>query len=119
MAAVLTSLAEYLATTYQPDCDFVDGEIEERNVGRKEHSAVQAFFAWFVRQNQEWRFSAYPELRIQVNSDRVRVADVAILPCVLSCRSETKSLTASFSHLAGSPKSSPIRPASSRMIFAG
>jgi Uma2 family endonuclease len=27
----LVSIGEYLATVYRPDCDFVDGVIEERN----------------------------------------------------------------------------------------
>ena len=29
----LISVEEYLASTYEPDCDYVDGRIEERNVG--------------------------------------------------------------------------------------
>ncbi len=44
MATTQVSLEEYLRTDYEPDCDYVDGELEERNVGEKEHSAVQAFF---------------------------------------------------------------------------
>jgi hypothetical protein len=28
----LISVEEYLRSSYEPDCDFVDGEIEERNV---------------------------------------------------------------------------------------
>ena len=33
-------MEEYLATSYRPDCDYVDGEIEERNLGEKEHSIL-------------------------------------------------------------------------------
>ncbi len=29
----LISVAEYLASNYEPDCDYVDDHIEERNVG--------------------------------------------------------------------------------------
>jgi hypothetical protein len=29
----LLSLEEYLRTSYHPDCDFVDGHLEERNLG--------------------------------------------------------------------------------------
>lgn len=32
---------EYLATSYRPDCDYLDGEIEERNVGEFDHSVIQ------------------------------------------------------------------------------
>jgi len=34
------SLEDYLNTSYRPDRDYVDGEVEERNVGEKEHSIV-------------------------------------------------------------------------------
>jgi hypothetical protein len=29
----LVSVEEYFATSYRPDCDYVDGVIEERNLG--------------------------------------------------------------------------------------
>jgi len=34
-------LAEYLGSTYRPDCDYVDGEVIERNVGERDHSRAQ------------------------------------------------------------------------------
>ena len=37
----LVSVEEYLHTDYEPDCDYVDGELEDRNVGEKDHSKVQ------------------------------------------------------------------------------
>ena len=33
MATTQVSLEEYLRTDYEPDCDYVDGELEERNAG--------------------------------------------------------------------------------------
>ena len=39
--AALVSLEEYLATSYHPDCDYVDGMLTERNVGQKDHSKLQ------------------------------------------------------------------------------
>lgn len=32
-------MEEYLATAYCPDCDFVDGEVQDRNVGLWDHSS--------------------------------------------------------------------------------
>ncbi|HWZ34412.1 MAG TPA: hypothetical protein VNX18_23900 [Bryobacteraceae bacterium] len=32
------SVAEYLATSYRPDCDYIDGHIEERNLGEWDHA---------------------------------------------------------------------------------
>ena len=34
-AATLVSLEEYLSTSYEPVCDYVDGDLEDRNVGKK------------------------------------------------------------------------------------
>jgi Uma2 family endonuclease len=80
MATTLTSLSEYLATGYRPDCDYVGGEIEERNVGKRLHSATQNFFSEFLgAHKKEWNLTAAPEQRVQVSADRVRVADVVIL----------------------------------------
>lgn len=43
--ATLISVEEYLATSYQPDCDYVDGCIEERNLGEFDHSSPQTTVA--------------------------------------------------------------------------
>jgi len=37
----LISVKEYLRTSYRPDCDYLDGHIEERNLGERDHSNVQ------------------------------------------------------------------------------
>ncbi len=39
--ATLVPVSEYLSTGYRPDCDYLDGELEERNVGAKDHGNVQ------------------------------------------------------------------------------
>lgn len=81
MATAQISLEEYLRTDYEPDCDYIDGELEERNLGEKEHSAVQAFFVkWLAKYEEQWQLEAYPEIRLRIAPRRVRVADVAILP---------------------------------------
>lgn len=81
MATTQVSLDEYLRTDYEPDCDYVEGELEERNVGEKEHSIVQAFFIkWLAKFEEQWRLEACPEIRLRVSPTRVRIADIAILP---------------------------------------
>ena len=35
------SLQTYLTTVYEPDVDYVDGVLEERNVGEYDHNVVQ------------------------------------------------------------------------------
>ena len=34
----LVPLSEYLETSYRPDCDYLEGELLERNVGEWDHS---------------------------------------------------------------------------------
>ena len=80
MPGVLTSFTEYLATSYHPDREYVDGEVQERNLGEFDHAAVQAFLtAWFFQHRQEWNLHVLPEMRIMVSSDRVRIPDVCLL----------------------------------------
>jgi Uma2 family endonuclease len=80
MATLQTSLAEYLRTSYHPDCDYVDGEVQERNLGEFDHGAVQAFLAsWFFQHRQEWQLHVVPELRIRVSATRVRIGDVCLV----------------------------------------
>ena len=80
MATVQTSLADYLRSTYRPDCDFVDGEVQERNWGEFDHAAVQAFLtSWFFQHRQEWDLQVLPEMRIRVAEQRVRIADVCLV----------------------------------------
>ena len=39
--ATQVTVEEYLATTWRPDCDYVDGEVLERNLGQTDHSELQ------------------------------------------------------------------------------
>jgi Uma2 family endonuclease len=73
-------LHEYLSTSYRPDCEYVDGEIRERNVGKYEHARVQALLArWFGNHEQEWRVQVVTEQRVQVSPTRVRIPGVTLL----------------------------------------
>jgi len=74
------SLSEYLETSYRPDCEYVDGEIRERNVGKWEHARVQALIAiWFGTHEKEWGVMVSTEQRMQVSSSRIRVPDLVVL----------------------------------------
>lgn len=80
MATVQTSLAEYMRTSYHPDRDYVDGEVQERNVGEFDHAAVQAFLAsWFYQHRQEWQLHVLVEMRVRVSAERVRIPDVCLV----------------------------------------
>ena len=76
----LISVEEYLHTSYHPDCDYVDGELEDRNVGEYPHSKVQRkLAAWFDRYETEWLIDPLVEQRINISSSRYRVCDVVLL----------------------------------------
>ena len=74
------SLEEYLHTVYEPDCDYVDGVLEDRNVGQQTHGETQAEVAsFFIRQKKRLGIRVATELRMQVSPTRVRIPDVAIV----------------------------------------
>jgi len=74
------SVREYLTTSYRPDCDYVDGRIEERNVGEYEHGFLQALLAQlFLNNGKAWGVRALTAVRIQVKPASFRVPDVLVL----------------------------------------
>lgn len=76
------TLDEYLHSSYSPDCDFVDGHSEERNVGILNHSlAVMGFIAFMHNKRAVWKAEVLPSLRLRVSPTRVRVADLCLLRC--------------------------------------
>lgn len=76
----VVSLETYLHSTYEPDAEYVDGEIEERPMGEFDHASWQeAILAWFRLHADKWNVRARPELRVQVATDRYRVPDVVVL----------------------------------------
>ncbi len=79
-AAAPISLAEYMSTEYEPDCDYVDGFLEERNVGKNKHSRTQSIFViWLGTREKQYGFRVYTEQRVQVGPRRVRIPDVCLL----------------------------------------
>ena len=75
----LWTVREYLRTTWSPDREFVDGRIEERNLGEKEHSIIQRYLTFlFMLNRAEWKVEVFPELRTQTQVRRFRVPDVLV-----------------------------------------
>jgi Uma2 family endonuclease len=83
----LVSLDEYLKTSYDPDLEYVDGGLVERNVGDWLHSLIQSNLIVAVRRRYP-HFYAVPELRSQTRTTRYRLPDV----CVLLAAPKTKYL---------------------------
>jgi Uma2 family endonuclease len=77
---VPVTVHDYLHTSYSPDCDYIDGELQERNLGELDHAEVHgALIQWFRNHAKEWNVRALPEIRMQVTPTRFRVADLALI----------------------------------------
>ncbi len=77
--AALVSVEEYLKTVYRPDCDYVDGVVEERNLGEIDHGLTQARFAqFFLNSYTKSGLLAITEVRMQVRPNRFRIPDVVV-----------------------------------------
>ncbi len=76
----LWTVREYLRTSWSPDREFVDGRIEERNLGEKDHSIIQRFLTvLFAIKRAEWGVEVFPELRAQTAARNFRVPDVLVV----------------------------------------
>jgi hypothetical protein len=52
----------YLRSSYEPDAEYVDGEIERRPAGEYDHASwQQAFQKWFWQHEMEWNIRVRPE----------------------------------------------------------
>lgn len=70
----------YLHSSYEPDAEYVDGEIESRPMGEYDHAAWQeAILLWFRQHAEQWNIRVKAELRVQVAPKRYRVPDVTVL----------------------------------------
>lgn len=79
-AQAMTAMEQYLKTAYSPDADFVDGEIEERKLGEREHARLQALIsAVFVEQEVQLDVVSCTEQRVLVAGERVRICDFTLL----------------------------------------
>jgi len=73
------SVEEYLRTDYEPDRDYVDGELEDRNVGEYDHGYIQGELYALLRALRK-TLGAYPALeqRLRIAPKRYRVPDLCV-----------------------------------------
>lgn len=78
-ATTLISVEDYLRTSYRPDCDFVEGEILERNVGKTKHGFAQfEIGAWIRARKDLLRLQPLTEVRMRVAAGKFRIPDVLV-----------------------------------------
>jgi len=69
---------DYLNTPYDPDVEFVDGVLVERNVGEWLHSLIQSNVLFALRRKYP-HLKVVAELRSSVTGTRYRLPDVCVL----------------------------------------
>lgn len=75
----LIPLEEYLSKVFHPDCEYIDGELVERNMGESDHSGLQAIILNLLfNQRQHYGIHVFPELRVQVADRRYRIPDITV-----------------------------------------
>jgi Uma2 family endonuclease len=78
--AEFVPIEEYLASSYEPDLEYVDGVLEEKNMGERDHSFLQiAIGAWFFNHRAEWGIDVLAEYRTRTSKTRVRLPDVCVV----------------------------------------
>ena len=70
---------EYLHTSFDgADCEYLEGEIVERNTGQIQHARIHAWLAYLLQlASDEARLVVLMSIRIRINERRYRVADLA------------------------------------------
>jgi Uma2 family endonuclease len=72
-------LETYLRRTYRPDCDYIDGEVRERNAGYYPHSAMMGGIAYRLHEFAKATDTvALLSVRVRVSEDCVLVPDVCL-----------------------------------------
>jgi Uma2 family endonuclease len=78
--AALISVGEYLRCAFEHDAEFVDGHIEERPVGERDHNLLQRKLLLLLSAPSTEPFIlCIPEQRMKIEEDCYRVPDLAVL----------------------------------------
>ncbi|HSU30541.1 MAG TPA: Uma2 family endonuclease [Bryobacteraceae bacterium] len=78
-ATTIIPVEEYLKTVYRPDRDYVDGVVEQRNLGERDHAWIQGkLVSFFLSRFRDTGIAALPEWRFQVKPTRFRIPDVVV-----------------------------------------
>jgi len=76
----MISVEQYLSTSYSPECDYVDGEVVELNVGERDHSEAKSEIAVYLLERRK-QLGIYVAINwtMQVSPTRFRVPDVTVV----------------------------------------
>jgi Uma2 family endonuclease len=73
-------VSQYLATSYRPDREYIDGHVFERNVGELDHSRMIGEILYQFREHKRTGgLQAIPAWWTRVSPARIRVPDVIVV----------------------------------------
>jgi len=76
----MITVDEYLSTSYDPDVEYVDGELVERTVGDTQHGRLMAVIGGYLcNRETQWGISGYMAPRTQVSPTRFRLPDLCFV----------------------------------------
>ena len=76
----LISEETYLRTVYEPDCEYADGVVIERNAGEQDHGWLQAALAaYFFNRRKSWGIEVYTAVRHKIRPGRYMIPDVCVI----------------------------------------
>jgi Uma2 family endonuclease len=77
---VLVPEDEYLGTAYEPDCEYEDGVLIERNWGDRDHSWMQAALgSWFFHREKLWDIETFIALRHRIRKGKYMLPDICVV----------------------------------------
>jgi Uma2 family endonuclease len=78
--ATQMTVEEYLRTSFRPDCEYVDGDVLERNLGEIDHTLVQkALLLYLASREKRLDVIILQEQRMRLGHKHYRVPDLMIL----------------------------------------
>jgi Uma2 family endonuclease len=78
-ATAQISLEQYLRTQFEPDAEYVVGEVQERNAGEYAHNVLQReVMLWFHQHDKKWQTRTIQEQRTRLINGKVRIPDVSV-----------------------------------------
>src|SRR3954465_2940357 len=88
---------EYPSTSYEPQMEYCDGGLVDRNVGEAQHARLQAMLAAYIwNRHRDWKVAAYIAMTMNLRENGYALPDICVYagarsPCSgLKCRTDIR-----------------------------
>ena len=77
---ILVSEDVYLHTSYDPDCEFEDGVLSERDGGTWKHGELQAALGtYFFQRRKVWNLHVLPSVHVRARAGKYMIPDLCVV----------------------------------------